>query len=174
MSYSNPITTMIVNPVEQDFGAGTGTAWSFKGPTGKKGILIDVGLFVTETFVDDTAPTAGVAIGTSGDADAYALLEVADGTALTDTCIEVTETFACDSLEACFNVGTSSDADAYCKLNITDGTAITDTFNIQNDTNAIIAEAIPADTQIECLPVAGTDGSSVTGQGYTYVVVEWY
>jgi hypothetical protein len=75
---------------------------------------------------------------------------------IVDIGIEVTETFACDSLEACFNVGTSSDADAYCKLNITDGTAITDTFNIQDDTNAIIAEAIPADTQIECLPVAGT------------------
>ena len=88
--------------------------------------------------------------------------------------VDIGVTFADDTLEACFNVGTSSDADAYCKLNITDGTAITDTFNIQNDTNAIIAEAIPADTQIECLPVAGTDGSGVTGQGYTYVVVEWY
>ena len=118
MSYSNPITTRIQSGDVQDLG-GTPTAYSFKGPTGKKGMIVDVG-------------------------------------------IEVTETFACDTLEACFNVGTSSDADAYCKLNITDGTAITDTFNIQND------------TQIECLPVAGPDASSVTGQGYTYVVVEWY
>ena len=130
MSYSNPVTTRIQSGDVQDLG-GTPTAYSFKGPTGMQGTIIDIG-------------------------------------------IEVTETFACDSLEACFNVGTSSDADAYAKLNITDGTAITDTFNIQNDTNAIIAEAIPADTQIECLPVAGTDGTSVTGQGYTYVVVEWY
>jgi len=131
MSYSNPITTRIQSGASQDLGNGTPTVFSFKGPTGKKGTIIDVG-------------------------------------------IEVTETFACDSTEASFQVGTTGDADAYCKLNITDGTAITDTFNIQNDTDAIIAEAIPADTQIECLPVAGTDDSSVTGQGYTYVVVEWY
>jgi len=132
MSYSNPITTTIVNPVEQDFGAGTGTAWSFKGPTGKKGMLIDVGVFVTETFEDDTAPTAGVAIGTTGDADAYALLEVADGTALTDT------------------------------------------FNIQDDTDAIIAQALPADTQIECTQIAAADSGTAAGKGYPYVVVEWY
>ena len=131
MSYSNPITTRIQSGASQDLGNGTPTVFSFKGPTGKKGTIIDVG-------------------------------------------IEVTETFACDGTEASFQVGTTGDADAYCKLNITDGTAITNTFNIQNDTDAIIAEAIPADTQIECLPVAGTDGSSVTGQGYTYVVVEWY
>jgi hypothetical protein len=130
MSYSNPITTRIQSGDVQDLG-GTPTAFSFKGPTGKKGTIVDIG-------------------------------------------IEVTETFACDSTEASFQVGTTGDADAYCKLNITDGTAITNTFNIQNDTDAIIAEAIPADTQIECLPVAGTDGTSVAGQGYTYVVVEWY
>ena len=131
MSYSNPVTTRIQSGASQDMGNGTPTVFSFKGPTGMQGTIIDVG-------------------------------------------IEVTETFAWDSTEASFQVGTTGDADAYCKLNITDGTALTDTFNIQNDTNAIIAEAIPADTQIECLPVAGTDGSSVTGQGYTYVVVEWY
>ena len=83
----------------QDMGNGTPTVFSFKGPTGKQGTIVDVG-------------------------------------------IEVTETFACDSTEASFQVGTTSDADAYCKLDITDGTAITDTFNIQNDTNAIIDEAL--------------------------------
>ena len=130
MSYSNPVTTRIQSGDVQDLG-GTPTAYSFKGPTGMQGTIIDIG-------------------------------------------IEVTETFACDSLEACFNIGTSSDADAYAKLNITDGTAITDTFNIQNDTNAIIDEALPADTQIECTPVVGVDSGTEAGQGFPYVVVAWY
>ena len=130
MSYSNPVTTRIQSGDVQDLG-GTPTAYSFKGPTGMQGTIIDIGIEVTETFADDT-------------------------------------------LEACFNVGTSSDADAYAKLNITDGTAITDTFNIQNDTNVIVDEALPADTQIECTPVVGVDSGTEAGIGYPYVVVEWY
>jgi hypothetical protein len=131
MSYSNPVTTRIQSGAAQDMGNGTPTVFSFKGPTGMKGTIIDVG-------------------------------------------IEVTETFACDSTEASFQVGTTGDANAYCQLNVTDGTALTDTFNIQNDTNAIIAEAIPADTQIECTPVVGVDSGTEAGIGYPYVVVEWY
>ena len=131
MSYSNPVTTRIQSGSAQDMGNGTPTVFSFKGPTGMKGTIIDVG-------------------------------------------IEVTETFACDSTEASFQVGTTGDANAYCQLNVTDGTALTDTFNIQNDTNAIIAEAIPADTQIECTPVVGVDSGTEAGIGYPYVVVEWY
>ena len=130
MSYSNPVTTRIQSGDVQDLG-GTPTAYSFKGPTGMQGTIIDIGIEVTETFADDT-------------------------------------------LEACFNVGTSSDADAYAKLNITDGTALTDTFNIQDDTNAIISEALPADTQIECKPVVGVDSGTEAGIGYPYVVVAWY
>ena len=131
MSYSNPVTTRIQSGAVQDMGNGTPTVFSFKGPTGMKGTIIDVG-------------------------------------------IEVTETFACDSTEASFQVGTTGDANAYCQLNVTDGTALTDTFNIQNDTNAIIAEAIPADTQIECTPVVGVDSGTEAGKGFPYVVVEWY
>jgi len=131
MSYSNPVTTRIQSGAAQDLGNGTPTQFSFKGPTGMKGTIIDVG-------------------------------------------IEVTETFACDQTEAYFQVGTGSDANAYCQLNITDGTALTDTFNIQDDTNAIIDEALPADTQIECLGVIGVDAGTETGIGYPYVVVEWY
>ena len=131
MSYSDKKWTRIESGAVQDMGNGTPTAFSFKGPTGKRGTIIDVG-------------------------------------------IEVTETFACDSTEASFQVGTSSDADAYCKLNVTDGTAITDTFNIQNDTDAIIDEALPADTQIECLPVVGVDSGTEAGIGYPYIVVAWY
>jgi len=131
MSYSNPVTTRIQSGAAQDMGNGTPTVFSFKGPTGMQGTIIDVG-------------------------------------------IEVTETFACDSTEASFLVGTTSDDDAYAKLNITDGTALTDTFNIQDDTNAIISEALPADTQIECKPVVGVDSGTEAGIGYPYVVVEWY
>ena len=87
MSYSDKKWTRIESGASQDMGNGTPTIFSFKGPKGKKGTIVDVG-------------------------------------------IEVTETFACDSTEASFQVGTTGDADAYCKLNITDGTAITDTFNI--------------------------------------------
>ena len=131
MSYSNPVTTRIQSGAIQDLGNGTPTVFSFKGPTGMQGTIIDVG-------------------------------------------IEVTETFACDSTEASFLVGTTADDDAYAKLNITDGTALTDTFNIQNDTNAITDEALPADTQIECTPVVGVDSGTEAGIGYPYVVVEWY
>ena len=131
MSYSDKKWTRIESGAGQDMGNGTPTVFSFKGPTGMQGTIIDVG-------------------------------------------IEVTETFACDSTEASFLVGTTADDDAYCKLNITDGTALTDTFNIQDDTNAIIAEAIPADTQIECTPVVGVDSGTEAGQGFPYVVVEWY
>ena len=44
MSYSNPLVTTYLDPVEQDLGAGTGTAWSFKGPSGKQGSIVDIGL----------------------------------------------------------------------------------------------------------------------------------
>ena len=131
MSYSNPNWERFESGAVQDMGNGTPVVFSFKGPTGKQGTIVDVG-------------------------------------------IEVTETFACDATEASFQVGTASDADAYCKLNITDGTAAGDTFNIQNDTNAIISEALPADTQIECTPVVGVDSGTEAGIGYPYVVVAWY
>ena len=131
MSYSDKKWTRIQSGANQDMGNATPTVFSFKGPTGKKGTIVDVG-------------------------------------------IEVTETFACDSTEASFQVGTTGDANAYCQLNITDGTLLTDTFNIQDDTNAIIDEALPADTQIECTPVVGVDAGTEAGGGYPYIVVAWY
>ena len=131
MSYSDKKWTRIESGAAQDMGDGTPKVFSFKGPTGKQGTIVDVG-------------------------------------------VEVTETFACDSTEASFQVGTTADQNAYAQLNITDGTAITDTFNIQNDTNAIIDEALPADTQIECTPVVGVDSGTEAGIGYPYIVVAWY
>ena len=131
MSYSQPIPLMYLNPVEQDFGAGTGTAWSFKGPSGKQGMLKNVGLQVTETFADDQT-TGKVLVGTTADPNYYAQLEIADGTATTDD------------------------------------------FNNQDDSNVILVEALPADTQIEVTCVQGVDSGTAAGKGYPYFETFWY
>jgi|TARA_R100000687_G_C6343294_1_gene115267 hypothetical protein len=131
MSYSNPRTTIYLDPVEQDFGAGTGTAWSFKGPSGKQGSLKNIGLQVTETFADDQ--TTGKVL-----------------------------------------IGTTADPNYYGQLEITDGTVLTNTFNDQDDSNCVIIEALPADTQIEVTFVQCVDSGTAAGKGYPYVNVEWY
>ena len=131
MSYSNPISLNYCYGHKNDLGDGTPEQWSFKGPAGKKGMLIDIGIHVTETF-------------------------------------------ACDQTPAAVQVGTSSDNDAYGKLNIPDGTAATNVFNVQDDTDAIIAEALPADTQIEVTSTNGVDAGTEAGIGYEYVSVLWY
>ena len=72
--YDNPtVVTYTFNPV--DFGAGT-YAGSIKAPVGVTEI--------TEAFACD-ATSAKVLLGTTGDADAYALLDITDATAATDT-----------------------------------------------------------------------------------------
>jgi hypothetical protein len=48
-------------------GNGTPTVFSFKGPTGKQGTIIDVGIEVTETFACDSTE-ASFQVGTTGDA----------------------------------------------------------------------------------------------------------
>ena len=57
--------------VEQDIGAGVGTAWSFKGPNGYKGRIVEMGAHITETFTATTTP-GYIRAGTGADADAYA------------------------------------------------------------------------------------------------------
>ena len=131
MSYSDPREYTYQDALVTDFGAGTGTAWSFKGPTGKKGMLKDIGLHVTEVFNGDQV-TGKVLVGTSTDANYYGQLEIADGTAATDT------------------------------------------FNAQDDTNAVIIEALPADTQIEVSYIGVTDTATNTGIGFSYVETFWY
>lgn len=82
--YDNPtVVTYTLNPV--DFGAGA-YAGSIKAPAGfSSGRILDVGVTeITEAFACDTT-TGKVLLGTSGDADAYALLDITDGTAATDT-----------------------------------------------------------------------------------------
>lgn len=66
-----------------DFGDGT-DVYSFKGPKGKKGQLIDYGIEgIYETFTNTT--TAGsVAVGVSGNADAHGE-EIGLGTSAADT-----------------------------------------------------------------------------------------
>ena len=91
MSYSNPKPLVYSDATETDFGAGTGTPWSFKGPKGLQGNLRNIGVHVTETFVDDLI-TGKVQIGTASDADAYGSLEIANGTLNTDTFNNVDDT----------------------------------------------------------------------------------
>lgn len=74
MSYDNPLVITHVIP-SVDFGAGGGN-FAIKGPKGyENGRLMDVAVMVTETFTEDTTP-GYVRVGTSGDADAYAQLEL--------------------------------------------------------------------------------------------------
>ena len=91
MSYSNPKPLVYLDSSVVDFAAGVGTPWSFKGPKGLQGNLRNIGVHVTETFVDDLI-TGKVQIGTASDADAYGSLEIADGTANTDTFNNVNDT----------------------------------------------------------------------------------
>ena len=93
MGYDNGYTVTYTSTVVQDIGAGVGTAWSFKGPKGKKGRLIDVGIRgITEAFTNDTTG-AKINVGTTGDADAYASLDCAQA-AITDTFNTVDDTDA--------------------------------------------------------------------------------
>lgn len=82
MSYSNmDIITYTLPAV--DFGTG-GLTTSIRAPAGyDKGRILEVGARVTEVFACDS--TAGlVEIGTTGDADAYVAMSIADATAATD------------------------------------------------------------------------------------------
>ena len=84
MSYSNPVDVVYHDAAATDFGAGTGTAWSFKGPKGKQGSLKNIGVHATETFeCDQTA--AAVKIGTASVDDYYGKLNIAEATAATET-----------------------------------------------------------------------------------------
>ena len=84
MSYSQANMMQYLDATDTDFAAGTGTPWSFKGPKGKQGQLRNIGIYVKETFEDDTI-TGKVLVGTTADPNAYGQLEIADGTLNTDT-----------------------------------------------------------------------------------------
>ncbi len=81
MSYSKLDIVKYTSGAEQDIGDGSPTTYDFKcWDATKKGLVLDVGVNVTETVAaDTTAPQ--VQVGTSGDADAFAILNVPDTTA---------------------------------------------------------------------------------------------
>ncbi len=70
-------------------------------------------------------------------------------------------------------VGSSSDADAYAKLQIATAAANHAVFNTADDTDAIIAADIAADVGVLVTLTEGT-GTSLAGQGYPYVIIDWY
>ena len=131
MSYSQANMMQYLDATDTDFGAGTGTAWSFKGPKGKQGQLRNIGVHVKETF-------------------------------------------ACDNTTGKVLVGTSADPNAYGQLEIADGTANTDTFNNVDDTDCVISQSLPEDTQIEVTFVQCVDSGTAAGKGRAYVEVDWY
>ena len=131
MSYSQANMMQYLDATDTDFGAGTGTPWSFKGPKGKQGQLRNIGVHVRETF-------------------------------------------ACDSTTGKVLVGTAADPNAYGQLEIADGTANTDTFNNIDDTDCVISQSLPADTQVEVTFVQCVDSGTAAGKGRAYVEVDWY
>lgn len=88
--------------------------------------------------------------------------------------VAVTEVFACDATNAQVDVGTSADGDAFGRLNIPDLSADNTVVNSGDDTDAIIDADIPADTCVHVTCTDGTDGTAVTGQGYPYVIIDWF
>lgn len=79
MAYDNPVS-LNYHIENYDFGADTDTSYYFSGPAGYKGRLKSISASATETFACATT-AASVQVGTSGDADAYGKLNIADETA---------------------------------------------------------------------------------------------
>lgn len=88
MGYANPIQRISYSWPEHDFGAGDG-AVSFQGPSGLTGRLRDIIVHCTETF-NEVTTEGNVSLGTSGDADAYALANLGS-LADTDTFVASTD-----------------------------------------------------------------------------------
>ena len=84
----------------------------------------------------------------------------------------ITETFTNVTTGAYLRVGTGADPDAYAQMDCA-AAAATDTYNTQDDTDAIIDEDLPADTQIEVTGVAPTGGTPA-GIASFYVDVAWF
>ncbi len=93
MSYSEK-QVMTYNTPEWDYGDGaTVDTLSFRGPAGKQGRVIGIGVAVTETFAVDDTP-AKLRVGSATDADAYAELNIADGAAADDSFDQTDDTDA--------------------------------------------------------------------------------
>ncbi len=88
--------------------------------------------------------------------------------------VEVNEVFLTGTKTGKVHVGTATDDDAYAALVIPSATADNTVFSELNDTDALIATALPADTLIKVTFVFGTDGGTVSGKGYTSILIDWY
>ncbi len=87
--YDNP-DTLCYNFANMDFGDTAGvTTHRIGGPSGKKGKLREIGVGVSEAFLDD-ATFAMVKVGTTADIDAYGLLNIPDGSAI-NTLVSTTD-----------------------------------------------------------------------------------
>ena len=93
---------------------------------------------------------------------------------LIDFGIHVTETFEGNQVTGKVLVGTTGDPNYYGQLEIADGTAAGDTYNNQDDTDCVIIEALPADTQIEVTFVGVDDSGTDAGIGHVYFETFWY
>ena len=80
----------------------------------------------------------------------------------------ITEAFAATTTPASIELGTAADADAFAKLNIPDLAADVDCYDETDDTDAIIADDIPAGTLLEVNLTQATDDTSDTGQGIPF------
>jgi len=92
---------------------------------------------------------------------------------IVDVGISVQETTVFATDLGHIQLGTAADPDAYAKLNIATATAVKTVFNTGDDTDAIIAADVPADTDIVVTCTEGT-GDGLAGQGVPYVVIDWF
>lgn len=91
---------------------------------------------------------------------------------LREITVIATETFNSTTTSANIQIGTDADADAYALADLGD-LAVTDTFVAsQDDTDAIILNRLPEDTQIEVALNAPTGGTPA-GIAYVIIDVEW-
>lgn len=94
-----------------------------------------------------------------------------------DMGVRVTTLFTTVTLAGTFKIGTTGDDDAYALLRMgvdaSTAPAATDVWNVQNDSDAIINEDLPANTQIEVTYGAPTGGTPA-GVGTPYVVIGWF
>lgn len=93
---------------------------------------------------------------------------------LIDIVVATEEIFDCDTLAAVVEVGTIADPNAYGSLTIADETADNTVVNSTDDSDAVIAPAIAADTLVVVKATEGTSSGTVTGQGRIYLFIDWY
>ena len=93
---------------------------------------------------------------------------------LKDIGLHITEAFNGDQVTGKVLVGTTADPNYYGQLEVTDGTAATETWNNQDDTNAVLVQALPADTQIEVTYIGVSDTGTTTGIAFSYFETFWY